>query len=225
MQQEIFRRLEKIEWVVTCGLKMPVVQGFHVGDCQIRERDVSPHHLTMPCQARSECLMTKPSPKTRDDLFRFLDGLGIAHKTFDHAPVFTVAESAALRDEIPGGHTKNLFVKDKKDNFFLLTVEEHAVVDLKTVHTIIGAASKVSFGKPEKLMEYLGVIPGSVTAFGAINDTGNNVTFILDQALADEEIINCHPLSNDATTSVAVKDLLRFMEATGHVPLVLKVAD
>jgi Ala-tRNA(Pro) deacylase len=169
--------------------------------------------------------MTEPSPKTRDDLFRFLDGLGIGHKTFDHAPVFTVAESSALRDEIPGGHTKNLFVKDKKDNFFLLTVEEHAVVDLKTLHTIIGAASKVSFGKPEKLMEYLGVIPGSVTAFGVINDTGNNVTFILDEALAKEEIINCHPLSNDATTSIAVKDLLRFVEATGHTPLVLKVAD
>jgi Ala-tRNA(Pro) deacylase len=169
--------------------------------------------------------MTDASPKTRDDLFRFLDGLGIAHKTFEHPPVFTVAESAALRDEIPGGHTKNLFVKDKKDNFFLLTVEEHAVVDLKTVHTIIGAASKVSFGKPEKLMEYLGVIPGSVTAFGVINDTGRNVTFILDEALAREEIINCHPLSNDATTSIATKDLLRFVEATGHQPLVLKVAD
>jgi hypothetical protein len=86
--------------------------------------------------------------------------------------VFTVAESVSLRDEIPGGHTKNLFVKDKKDQFFLLTVEENASVDLKTVHTLIGAASKVSFGKPEKLMEYLGVIPGSVTAFGAINDIG-----------------------------------------------------
>jgi Ala-tRNA(Pro) deacylase len=168
--------------------------------------------------------MTEPTPKTRAELFSFLDQLGIAHKTLDHPPVFTVAESVSLRDEIPGGHTKNLFVKDKKDNFFLLTVEENAVVDLKTVHTLIGAASKVSFGKPEKLMEYLGVIPGSVTAFGAINDTGHNVTFVLDEALMDEEIINCHPLSNDATTSIAPKDLLRFMEATGHMPLVLKVA-
>jgi Ala-tRNA(Pro) deacylase len=168
--------------------------------------------------------MTEPTPKTRAELFAFLDQLGIAHKTLDHPPVFTVAESVSLRDEIPGGHTKNLFVKDKKDNFFLLTVEENAVVDLKTVHTLIGAASKVSFGKPEKLMEYLGVIPGSVTAFGAINDTGHRVTFVLDEALMDEEIVNCHPLSNDATTSIASKDLLRFMEATGHMPLVLKVA-
>ena len=164
-----------------------------------------------------------PQPKTRDDLLAFLDSLGIAHKTKDHEPVFTVAESVALRDEIPGGHTKNLFVKDKKDQFFLLTVEEHASVDLKTVHTLIGAASKVSFGKPEKLMEYLGVIPGAVTAFGAINDTGHNVTFVLDADLMKEDVINCHPLANDATTSIARDDLIKFMEATGHRPLVLKV--
>jgi len=167
--------------------------------------------------------MTDANPKTRDELFAFLDSLGIKHATKDHAPVFTVAESVALRDEIPGGHTKNLFVKDKKDQFFLLTVEEHASVDLKTVHTLIGAASKVSFGKPEKLMEYLGVIPGAVTAFGAINDTGHNVTFVLDADLMKDEIINCHPLSNGATTSISSADLIRFMEATGHKPLVLKV--
>ncbi|WP_082475463.1 prolyl-tRNA synthetase associated domain-containing protein [Rhizobium sp. Leaf341] len=167
--------------------------------------------------------MTDMQPKTADDLFRFLDDLGIAHRTKQHAPVFTVAESVALRDEIPGGHTKNLFVKDKKDNYFLLTVEEHATVDLKTVHTLIGAASKVSFGKPEKLMEYLGVIPGAVTALGVINDHGKAVTLVLDADLMAEEIVNCHPLTNDATTSLSSKDLIRFAEATGHVPLVLKV--
>ncbi len=167
--------------------------------------------------------MTDQSPKTPDALFRFLDQLSIKHQTKTHPPVFTVAEAVALRDEIPGGHTKNLFVKDKKDQFFLLTVEEHAVVDLKTVHTIIGAASKVSFGKPEKLMEYLGVAPGSVTALGAINDTGHNVTFVLDADLMREEIINCHPLTNEATTSLSSADLIRFLEATGHTPLVLKV--
>ncbi|MBP1873339.1 Ala-tRNA(Pro) deacylase [Ensifer adhaerens] len=167
--------------------------------------------------------MNDVQPKTADDLFRFLDDLGIEHSTKKHEPVFTVAESVALRDEIPGGHTKNLFVKDKKDNYFLLTVEEHATVDLKTVHQVIGAASKVSFGKPEKLMEYLGVIPGAVTALGAINDTDGNVKVIIDEELMAFDVINCHPLSNDATTSIGSKDLLRFMEATGHEPLVLKV--
>jgi Uncharacterized conserved protein len=163
--------------------------------------------------------------KTPDGLFAFLDALGISHATKRHAPVFTVAESVALRDEIPGGHTKNLFVKDKKDRYFVLTVEENATVDLKTVHKVIGAASRVSFGKPEKLMEYLGVVPGAVTVLGAINDGGGNVTFILDEGLMENEIINAHPLSNDATTSIRREDLLRFLEATGHPPLVLKLTD
>lgn len=162
-------------------------------------------------------------PKTDDELFAYLDSLGIAHRTMKHAPVFTVAESVALRDEIAGGHTKNLFLKDKKDSYFLLTVEENATVDLKTVHTVIGAAGRVSFGKAEKLMEYLGVIPGSVTAFGAINDTGLNVKVIIDEGLMGYDVINAHPLRNAATTSIASKDLLRFIEATGHEPLVLKV--
>jgi Ala-tRNA(Pro) deacylase len=168
--------------------------------------------------------MTTPTAKTPADLFAFLDGLGIAHKTKQHAPVFTVAESVALRDEIPGGHTKNLFVKDRKDQFFLLVVEENAVVDLKAVHILIGAAGKVSFGKPEKLMEYLGVIPGSVTAFGAINDEGHAVKIILDSHLMENTIINCHPLENNATTSVRSVDLVKFLEATGHVAHILPVA-
>lgn len=163
------------------------------------------------------------TPQTDSDLFSLLDSLGIEYKTKEHEPVFTVAESVALRDEIPGGHTKNLFIKDKKGRYFLLTVEENATVDLKTVHTLISGSGRVSFGNAEKLMEYLGVIPGSVTAFGAINDTGKQVTFILDADLMKNEIINCHPLRNNATTSIARDDLLRFMEATGHDAIVLKV--
>src|SRR5690606_15688672 len=99
-----------------------------------------------------------PEAKTPEDLFAFLDRLGIPHTTKRHVPVFTVSESVSLRDEIPGGHTKNLFVKDKKDRYFVLTVEENATVDLKMVHKVIGASGRVSFGRPEKLMEYLGVV-------------------------------------------------------------------
>ncbi len=170
-------------------------------------------------------MVAENSPKTAQDLVSFLDGLGIKHSTTQHAPVFTVAESESLRDLIPGGHTKNLFVKDKKDQYFVLTVEENAAVDLKTVHKTIGAASKVSFGKPEKMLEYLGVIPGSVTVFGAINDTGQQVTFVLDSELMKHDLINGHPLSNDATTTVGRDDLVRFLEATGHTPLILKVTE
>lgn len=167
--------------------------------------------------------MTEKQIKTSDDLFAYLDELGISYDNHEHRAVFTVAEGDDLREQIPGGHTKNLFVKDKKSRYFLLTVEEYATVDLKTVHTLIGASGRVSFGKPDAMMDYLGVVPGSVTALGAINDTDHQVTFILDSDLMENERINCHPLRNTATTSLQRDDLLRFIRATGHEPLVLKV--
>ncbi len=163
-------------------------------------------------------------PKSEDDLFAFLDKLGIAVSTMRHPPLFTVADSQALRGEIPGGHTKNLFLKDKKGNFFLVTVDEEATVDLKQIHHLIGATGRVSFGKPEELMGLLGVTPGAVTVFGLINDTGRKVTVVLDEALMQNAIINAHPLTNEATTSIAAGDLLTFIKATGHDPLILKVA-
>ncbi|MCO6050992.1 prolyl-tRNA synthetase associated domain-containing protein [Mesorhizobium sp. RP14(2022)] len=162
-------------------------------------------------------------PKTPDELFRFLQSLGIETKTTEHPPLFTVADSQALRGTISGAHTKNLFLKDKKDNFFLLTVEEEAVVDLKSIHHVIGAASRVSFGKPEALMELLGVIPGAVSAFGLINDEAHRVRFFLDATLAESETVNCHPLSNEATTTIRSADLQRFAEATGHPVTILKL--
>ncbi len=163
-------------------------------------------------------------PKTETELFAFLADLGIKVTTRRHPPLFTVADSQSLRGEIDGGHTKNLFLKDKKDRFFLVTVDEEAAVDLKQIHHLIGASSRVSFGKPEMLMELLGVVPGAVTVFGLINDTERRVTLVLDAALMENETINAHPLTNEATTSIAASDLLRFVKATGHEPVVLKVS-
>ena len=164
-------------------------------------------------------------PLSPSELHDYLDKLGIEVKTVEHPPLFTVADSQSLRGEIPGGHTKNLFLKDKKDNFFLVTVEEDAVVDLKSIHQLIGAASRVSFGKPEKLMEYLGVIPGSVTVFGAVNDTAHNVQVILDADLMKHDVINGHPLPNEATTSIKRDDLVAFLKSTGHEPRILAVSE
>jgi Ala-tRNA(Pro) deacylase len=163
-------------------------------------------------------------PKTEAELFAFLAELGINVLTMRHPPLFTVADSQALRGEIAGGHTKNLFLKDKKDNFFLVTVGEEAVVDLKQIHHLIGASGKVSFGKPEMLMELLGVTPGAVTVFGVINDTGQRVKLILDEELMTHSLINAHPLTNEATTSIGAHDLLKFVKATGHDAAILKVS-
>jgi Ala-tRNA(Pro) deacylase len=163
-------------------------------------------------------------PKTQDDLFAFLAGLGIEVRTVRHPPLFTVADSQALRGEIAGGHTKNLFLKDRKDSYFLVTVEEDATVDLKQIHHLIGASGKVSFGKPEALLDLLGVTPGAVTVFGLINDTAGRVRMVLDVGLMAHDTINAHPLVNDATTSIAGADLIKFVRATGHEPEILKVA-
>jgi Ala-tRNA(Pro) deacylase len=163
-------------------------------------------------------------PATPADLQMMLDRLGDGARTVHHAPVFTVAEARALRGEIDGLHTKNLFLIDKKGRLFLVTAEEDAVVDLKHLHHAIGASGRLSFGKPELLMEVLGVTPGSVTLFGAINDTDRRVTIVLDAALATAASINAHPLTNTATTTIATGDLMAFLRATGHEPEVLPVA-
>lgn len=163
-------------------------------------------------------------PKTEAELFAFLAELGIAVETRRHPPLFTVADSQALRGEIAGGHTKNLFLKDKKDNVFLVSVGEEAEVDLKQIHHLIGASGRVSFGKPELLMELLGVVPGAVTVFGLINDTAHRVKVVLDQELMAHAVINAHPLTNEATTSIAAADLIKFVEATGHDAVILKVS-
>lgn len=163
-------------------------------------------------------------PKTEAELFAFLAGLGIEVSTRRHPPLFTVADSQALRGEIAGGHTKNLFLKDKKDNFFLVSVGEEAVVDLKHIHHLIGAAGRVSFGRPEMLMQLLGVVPGAVTVFGLINDTERRIKVVLDAELMSHAVVNAHPLTNEATTSIAAADLVKFVEATGHDAVILKVS-
>lgn len=159
----------------------------------------------------------------RAGLMAKLDQLGIETSTVDHPALHTVAESQSLRGEISGGHTKNLFVKDRKDRYFLLVVEETAQVDLKTIHHVIGASGKVSFGKPEALEALLGVVPGSVTVFGTINDRENQVSIVLDTDLMANDVINAHPLVNTATTSIGSHDLLRFLEAVAHPPAILKI--
>jgi Ala-tRNA(Pro) deacylase len=155
---------------------------------------------------------------TPDDLFAFLDRLGIPHPTVTHAALFTVEESQALRGEIPGGHTKNLFLKDKKGALYLVTTLEDAAIELKSLHRRLGASGRFSFGAAEQMREVLGIEPGAVTPFAAMNDTAQCVTVVLDQALMAHAVINCHPLRNTMTTSIARDDLVRFLEATGHRP-------
>jgi Ala-tRNA(Pro) deacylase len=163
-------------------------------------------------------------PATPDQLFAALDALGIKHSTVKHPPVFTVEQAAALRGEVPGGHTKNLFLRDKKNALYLVVAEEDAAIDLKGLHRVLGASGRFSFGSADLLLEVWGVTPGSVTPFGAINDTEARVTVVLDAAMMEHETLNYHPLVNTMTTSIARDDLVKFLESTGHMPRIERVS-
>jgi Ala-tRNA(Pro) deacylase len=157
------------------------------------------------------------APADRDALFAWLDQLGIAHRTVEHPPVFTVAESERIKADLPGGHTKNLFLKDKKGNVLLISAAHDTEVALKQLHRRLGCG-RLSFGKPELLREMLGVEPGSVTAFALVNDPDRRVRFVLDAALMETDPLNFHPMRNDATTAVSRDDFLRFLRALGREP-------
>jgi Ala-tRNA(Pro) deacylase len=155
---------------------------------------------------------------TPDELFAALTRLGIAHTSVHHPPLFTVEQSRALRGTIAGGHTKNLFLKDKKGALYLVTALEDAAIELKSLHRLLGASGRFSFGSAELLRDTLGVEPGAVTPFGAINDRDRRVVVVLDQALMAHGTINAHPLVNTMTTSIARHDLVKFLAETGHPP-------
>jgi Ala-tRNA(Pro) deacylase len=157
---------------------------------------------------------------TKDAILARLEALGIEAATTHHPPVFTVEEAQEHTRHLPGGHCKNLILKDKKDRLWLVTCLDEQRVDLNRLSKLLGAA-RFSFGKAELLREALGVTPGSVTPLAIVNDRDQRVTHVLDAKLLAHELVNCHPLENDATTTLTSADLLRFVRSTGHEPIIL----
>ncbi|OYX90001.1 MAG: DNA-binding protein [Caulobacter sp. 35-67-4] len=158
--------------------------------------------------------------KTRADLFAFLDAHGIAHSTLDHPPVFRVEEGLEIKAALPGGHTKNPFLKDARGQLWLISALGETVIDLKRLHHVIGSG-RLSFGPEAMMVETLGVTPGSVTALGLINDTDRRIRFVLDAALAKADPVNFHPLSNNATTALSQDGLRTFLAALGITPMIV----
>lgn len=163
-------------------------------------------------------------PASRAELMSFFDNLGISTTTMDHAPVFTVEEAQKVHGDIPGGHCKNLFCKDEKGVLWLIVALEDARIDLKAAKDKIGS-KRLTFGKPELLMEVLGIEPGSVTPFSLINDKQMRTNVILDEAMMKLDKLNFHPLKNDATTTISSTDLITFINACGHAPRIVVVSD
>jgi Ala-tRNA(Pro) deacylase len=157
---------------------------------------------------------------TREQLLTHLAELGIETETVDHPPLFTVEQSQALRGDIPGAHTKNLFLKCKKGSIWLITALEDTPIDLKTLHHKLGSG-RLSFGNAQLLGELLGVAPGAVSTFGVINDKEGRVCVVLDEGLMQYERINLHPLVNTATTGLSPQGLMTFLNGCDHPPKIM----
>lgn len=166
-----------------------------------------------------------PDPDAREAaLMARLDALGVPTRTYAHTPVFTVDEAQSLRGSLPGGHTKNLFLKDKKGGLWLVVAREELAVDLNALAKALGAP-RFSFGAPELLVATLGVPPGSVTPFALMNDTDARLRVVLDEGMLALDPLNFHPLRNDRTTAIAATDLLAFVRACGHEPVILPLPE
>lgn len=166
-----------------------------------------------------------PSPAAREvALYERFRQLQIPWRTHEHRPVFTVEESSDVVHALPGCHTKNLFLKDKKGGLWLVVVRADLRVDLNALAKQLGAP-RFSFGSAELLIATLGIEPGSVTPFALINDADHKVRPVLDQAMLKCDPVNYHPLRNDRTTAIAPDDLVRFITTCGHDPIIASIPE
>ena len=159
-------------------------------------------------------------PATEKDLFALFERLNITHQTVEHPPLFTVADGRDWHGKIPGLHCKNLFMKDKKDKIWLIVMPGDKRAHMSALERAIGSA-RLSFGKPELLLDVLGITPGSVTPFALMNDTARRCTVVLDSDMMKAPLVNFHPLRNDASTSLPASDLLKFIKALSYDPLIV----
>ncbi|MEO1252727.1 MAG: prolyl-tRNA synthetase associated domain-containing protein [Pseudomonadota bacterium] len=161
----------------------------------------------------------------RAGLMARLDALQIAHRTVEHPAVFTVEEGRDLKASMPGAHSKNLFVKDKKGALYLISAWAETRIDLVGLGKALGAKGRFSFGKPELMSKTLGVIPGAVTPFALFHESAHALAgFVLDAAFMDKDPLWFHPLENTASTAIGPRDLVRFAESCGFTPEIMDLA-
>ena len=161
---------------------------------------------------------------TSEELTSYMDSNDIPYQIFHHEPIFTVAEGEHLKAQIAGAHSKNLFMKDKKGQFFLLSLLDHKQVDLKALSRDYGKRG-LSFAKAEDLMRLLRLLPGSVTPYGLLFDTQKEICFLLDEDFLQYPQVNFHPMRNDRTIRLDIAVFLRFFDVIEHPPIVMKVPE
>lgn len=153
-------------------------------------------------------------------LYDLFETAGISYETRDHPAVFTVEEGKDIKAALPGGHTKNLFLKDKTGEYILVCAIGTTPIRLNKLHKELGT-KRLSFGPEDALYEYLGVRPGSVTLFSLLHDMDQRVRLVLDKALFEPEKVWFHPLRNTASTAIASRDILTFAQAVSHPPTLI----
>jgi Ala-tRNA(Pro) deacylase len=176
-------------------------------------------HVTDSIPAR---LADGSPPATPEELLALLDEMGIESATHHHPPVFTVEEAQEQKGDLPGAHTKNLFLRDRRGRMWLVVALHDRPLDLLALARAmkpLGVAGRLSFGSGERLMKWMGLTPGAVSPFGLVNDRQGKVRVALDLGLQDQEIWNAHPLSNEMTTALSPDEMIRFLEAVDHPPV------
>ncbi|MFC1854589.1 prolyl-tRNA synthetase associated domain-containing protein [Candidatus Dependentiae bacterium] len=157
--------------------------------------------------------------KSEKDLFKFFDKHNIKYKNHKHNRIFTTKDRIEIDTPIPGAHTKNLFLRNKSGDFWLISML-HERLDIKKFQQIVDSG-KLSFASPQMLMEKLGIEPGSVTPFALLNQTSQGIAVILDEKMMEHETLNFHPMRNDMTTSVSKDDFIKFVKLCGHTPAII----
>lgn len=163
---------------------------------------------------------------TPNDVFAAFESLGIEHDTLVHIPLYTVEEAKTVKYGLAGAHTKNLFLRNKKGRMFLLVIEQNRRVDLKALRDQLElTGGQLAFASTERLMMYLGVVPGSVSPLAVINDHDSKVSVYIEKALLEHDSIYLHPCRNTHSTRISTQDLLKALSAWGHEPELIAFED
>ena len=153
-------------------------------------------------------------PISSDRLLEKLDSQNLGYQRIDHIPLRTVEtqnrSETAFWPWKKEGHIKNLYMRDKKKQNYLVVLQEDAELDLKYVAEKIGA-SRLSFGSADRLLENLGVRPGAVTPLSMITGVQNQVQLYIDASLKSKKLLYMHPLVNDRTIGMSPSDLEVFL--------------
>jgi Ala-tRNA(Pro) deacylase len=149
-------------------------------------------------------------------LYEKLKELSISFEYYEHPPLATISEAKIHWENLDSGKCKNIFVRNHKGNRHYLIILEHLrQVNMQDLEKRL-KQGKLSFASDQRLKKYLGVVPGSVSPFGLINDKEQHVHLFIDESLEHYNRLLFHPNINTATLAISKDDFIRFLQASGN---------